>query len=351
MKLNAVYFTPEDWICFRESTVFQSGGDAKTGLPKIETFLGAIKTALIKKAGENPLNLSSELKEIVGDSENPGSLRIWGPFVFNQENSEIRHYFPSPNGIYRVEEGGEFKLMMPHCSVEAEINGKTLKLPWIPYSVEGIETFDGSLIEMNEVSNLQRKLPFSILQSKEISQKLYQVESKVGIALERERKNAEESMLYTLSYYRFKPGAGFFVFADEYTAKTISKLSNVFIGGKTRAAEVDVNTIETEIFNVSQSSKTALCLVTPSVFSNGCLPSDMKIAGCDIKSANIQRKIAVSGWDLVKNQPKPIKHYVAPGTVYYLEGTLDDMQNISSESQDLGYGKYFTVDWDYIGRD
>ena len=351
MKLNAVYFTPEDWICFRESTVFQSGGNAKTGLPKIETFLGAVKTALIKKSGENPLNLSSEMREIVGDSENPGSLRIWGPFVFKRESLGIRHYFPSPNGIYRVKKDSEPTLMMPHCRVEAEIDGKKLKLPWLPLSAEGIETLDGGLIELKEIKNLQSAMPFSVLESKSIGEKLYRVESKVGIALEDKRKNAEESMLYTLSYYRFNPGAGFFVFADDNTAKILARISNVFIGSKTRSASIELDTIETDIFERRTGSKQALCLLTPAVFSNGALPSDMKIANCNIESANIQRKIAVSGWDLVKQQPKPIKHYVAPGTVYYLKGDFGYPQSVSSDSQELGYGRYFTIDWDYIGRE
>jgi len=351
MMLNAVYFTPEDWICFRESTVFQSGGNAKTGLPKIETFLGAVKTALIKKSGENPLNLSSEMREIVGDSENPGSLRIWGPFVFKRESLGIRHYFPAPNGIYRVTKERELALMMPHYKVEAEIDGSQLKLPWIPHSAEGIDTLDGGLIELKEIKNLQSSLSFSVLESKKIAETLYRTESKVGIALEEKRKNAEESMLYTLSYYRFNPGAGFFVFADDKTVKLLAEISNVFIGSKTRSATVEFGTIETDVFDRRTRSKQTLCLLTPAVFSNGALPSDMKIAGCDIESANIQRKIAVSGWDLVKQQPKPIKHYVAPGTVYYLKGDFGYPQSVSSDSQELGYGKYFTVDWDYIGRE
>ncbi|HPD39293.1 MAG TPA: type III-B CRISPR module-associated protein Cmr3 [Mesotoga infera] len=351
MKLNAVYFTPEDWICFRESTVFQSGGNAKTGLAKIEAFFGAVKTALIKKSGENPLNLSSEMREIVGDSDNPGSLRIWGPFVFKRENSGIKHFFPAPNGIYRVKEDSELEFMMPHYKVEAEINGRQLKLPWIPSSIEGIDTFDGSLIELKEIKNFQSARPFSVMESKSIGEKLYRVESKVGIALEKGRKNAEESMLYTLSYYRFNPGAGFFVFADDNTVKILAGISNVFIGSKTRSATVEFGTIETDVFDRRMGSKQALCLLTPAVFSNGALPSDMKIAGCDIESANIQRKIAVSGWDLVKQQPKPIKHYIAPGTVYYLKGDFGYPQSVSSDSQELGYGKYFTIDWDYIGRE
>ncbi len=351
MKHNVIYFTPEDWIGFRENTVFQAGGNARTGSAKIETFLGALKTALIKEAGEDPGNLSSELRRIVGDSDHTGSLRIWGPFVFKRENSGIKHYFPAPNGIYRIKEDSELELMMPHHKVEAEIYGRQLKLPWIPHSAEGIDTLDGGLIELKEIKNLQGNRPFSVLESKFIGERLYRVENRVGIALEKERKNAEESMLYTLSYYRFNPGAGFFVFADDYTANLVSKVSDVFIGSKTRSASVEVMNVEIDIFDQKPGSKKAVCLVTPSIFSNGSLPSDMRIAGCEVRSANIQRKIAVSGCDLARQQPKPIKHYVALGSVYYLEGSFENTESVSIESQDLGYGKYFTVNWDYIGRD
>jgi hypothetical protein len=69
--------------------------------------------------------------------------------------------------------------MMPHYKVEAEINGRQLKLPWIPSSIEGIDTFDGSLIELKEIKNFQSARPFSVMESKSIGEKLYRVESKV----------------------------------------------------------------------------------------------------------------------------------------------------------------------------
>ena len=349
MKLKIVYIQPEEWVSFRSNSMFTIGGDGKLTVPKIETFYGAFKTAVLKQNKINPLKdgIPEEFKSIIGDSDIAGDLNIWGPFFFKNENGSKKHFFPVPSSIYQIEENDDskkLKNMEPNKEMKYDYNTHELNLPWIGDYTDDISSPDGELIELAELENFKDGKEFETFCKSEI----YSIESKLGIALKSSEKHTEESMIYTLLNYRFKENTGFFLFTDEKTYNLLKGIEEIFLGSKQRSAFVSYGEIETSVFDKNNSNKKAICLLTPCVFDDGFIPKDGKLGSSKIISAVLGRKLAVSGWNLVKQEPKPILNVVSPGSVYFLDGDIENDLEISSEKSDFGYGKYITFNWDYF---
>jgi CRISPR-associated protein Cmr3 len=82
----------------------------------------------------------------------------------------------------------------------------------------------------------------------------------------------------------------------------------------------------------SPSSGLRLVAVTPLCFGKGWLPDALsesggvyrgRLAALDheviLRAAFVPRPIHVSGWDMVKGEPKPTSRMVPPGAVYFFE--------------------------------
>jgi CRISPR-associated protein Cmr3 len=68
------------------------------------------------------------------------------------------------------------------------------------------------------------------------------------------------------------------------------------------------------------------------------------VGGGTLVSAVIGKPLAISGWDVANKRPKPLRHYVPAGSVYYFENaTWKDTQFTESpegEAQfsQMGFG-------------
>ncbi|OAA26689.1 hypothetical protein AT15_06330 [Kosmotoga arenicorallina S304] len=376
MKYNVVYFEPEEWVAFRENTGFEIGTSARLSQPKVETFLGAVRTAFLRKSGTDPENIPEEIASKIGNSFSSGLFKMVGPFIY----SEDRHYLPAPANLYELtdEEESEsksnkkkeYKLMVPNKELSHNYDGFDLNLPWIPYSKKVAKQPEGELIEIKSLEALQKgKLDelnlarfadhiaaietHDELNLARFADHIAAIETHVGIALEKNAKKTEEGMLYSINTYRFKENSGFYFFIDNKTKEIIKEIDEVFLGMKQRVAKLRFGEIETNLFEFKSNNKSAVCLITPAIFNNGFMPSDGMMKSTKITSAIVKRKIPISGWDLAKNEPKPIYHAVPPGSVYFLDGSIDNdlfTNSISDMLDDFGYGRYFTINWDFFRR-
>ena len=357
MKYHVVYFEPEEWVAFRENTVFETGDSARLSHPKVETFLGAVRTAFLKEKGIDPKDIPEEIVSVIGDSSSTGILRMIGPFFY----SGNKHYLPIPANLYELKEETEeaktdtkktHELMIPNKKLKYNYNGFDLHLPWIPYSEKVAEQPEAELIEIKSLEALQMGNldELNLIKFTDIAS----TETHVGIALENGKKGVQDEMLYSVNTYRFKENSGFFFFINEETKKLLDELDEVFLGMKQRVAKLHFGIMETNLFEFVPTNKSAICLITPSIFDNGFMPSNGIIKDSKVVSAIVKRKMPISGWDLAKNQPKPIYHVVPAGSVYFLDEPIDnDLFNnsISNLFDDFGYGRYFTINWDFLRRD
>jgi CRISPR-associated protein Cmr3 len=99
--------------------------------------------------------------------------------------------------------------------------------------------------------------------------------------------------------------------------------------------------------------KQKIIFTTPAYFVSGWYPSDNNLSE-KLISAALPRPLTIGGWDLAKRRPRPILRYVAPGSVFYFDGTnfraigqLTEQPSDSLPLANLGFGEYITGNWEY----
>lgn len=345
-KLYAVYFQPEDWLAFRENRRFNPGDTARSVFPSPFPFYGAIRTALLRRYGvkliyhQKPA-LSKELGMKIGDENNPGIIKLYGPFLYSEEKEGKKHYFPAPKNIYACNSG--YKTMR-YFDTEIELEDLRIGLAWIPEYDEIKETVE-DYIELEELIKLQSGKSFVLCKPDNLN-----AESKLGIALEKSQKKSQEGMIYTMTIYRFKNG-GFFMLTDnQQTVDELSNLDGVFIGSKQRWCNMKVESFPYNIFQRIQSKNIAIELITPAIYENGIVPKEGRFGEAQIKAIAAAKKIAISGWDYASGKPKPMHQAVSPGTVYYLDKMPQSDESITSQSfySQFGFGRFVYIPYETL---
>ncbi|ANE40717.1 hypothetical protein IM42_00485 [Fervidobacterium sp. SC_NGM5_O18] len=340
-----VYFEPEEWIAFREVKQFGSGSYAQTVYPSPYPFYGAVRSAILKAHGielqyHKKPNIPKQLQELVGDENNPGRIKLIGPFIYSEENGQKKHYFPAPKNVYLKQDNGEKQYKrMQYFEIETKVGNFTLKgLAWIP-EMTNIEPVEEAYIELRELEKYKQGQSFKLS-----SPKNFIIESKVGIALEKDYKKVKESMLYTMNVYRFKNGGFFMITDSEETVQELTKLEGVFLGAKQRWARISVEKVTTTLFDKLENTnheQTAIMLITPAIYDEGIAPYDLKFGNSQILAIASGKRMVISGWDYAFGRPKPIYHAVASGTVYYLDSIPSETEVITKSKHNLfGFGSF-----------
>lgn len=338
MSLYAIYFEPEDWLSFREVRRFGPSDITKSVMPSPLPFYGAIRTALMQKYGinlkyhEKPI-LSEELKRKLGDENDPGIIRLYGPFIYSEESGQKKHYFPAPKNVYKKKNIYKAMVLSQH---KEEIEGIELHLVWIP-EITDVSEAEEPYIELQELRKMQRGEPFRLC---EVGN--YQQEYKIGIGLQNDLKLAKERMIYFMTTYRFKNG-GFFMLTDsEETIREVEKLDGVFLGSKQRWARIKIEPFPENIFERADSENVAIMLLTPAIYKNGIVPENGSFGNIKILGIASGKKVPISGWDYANGRPKELHHAVSPGTVYYLDRAPVSQSEIinASKLSKFGFGKF-----------
>lgn len=160
-------------------------------------------------------------------------------------------------------------------------------------------------------------------------------EPKIGIARTRETRTTKASALYRVGMSRLE-GSGnqhktsFYV---EYKGLDIAAPPTIVtLGGdgkKAIARHVEEQNIRQPIFNESDTIF-KLYIATPSIFTQGAIPDFIDpqngfkgsiIEGIEVKllTCAIGKFLALGGFDLVRQAPKPMQKAVPAGSVYYFE--------------------------------
>ena len=353
MKMTAVYFEPEDWLVFREIRRFNPSDRVESIFPSPFPFYGALRSALLRKWGvklkyaKSP-EISDEQREILGNANNAGKLRLFGPFIFERDgDGNVRHYFPAPKNIYKVTDHckKEYK-EMPVLMLDKKVEADELKLDlaWKP-EYNGASEAESAFIELNEFERLHRGESFTLDGPRGL-----RTENQIGVGLETDMKHVKEGMIYSITRYRFVDGGFFMLTDDEETLELLKGIDGVFLGGKQRWANVKFCEMETHIFEpVDLNRPVAVSLLTPALFDGGIAPKSGQISNKQIVAIVGAKKVAISGWDLENNTNKPIYHAAAPGSVYYLNGSLDTGATLQeSDLTDFGFGKVAFMSWEYF---
>lgn len=372
---------PIDVLFFRDSKPFSRGSEhfAKSIFPPYpQTLYGAFRTKALEELqcdfgefkegnlifkNEQLVNANGgidNIKEQIGDVNSIGKFLLKGPVLLKQNKSI---YIKIPTDVKKV--SGIVKIMSPfdwnQYGIETDFNLNNY--PHLPTNTPA-EDLDGYI-------SLRAFINFYLLNEQVISEKdilkpndIFEYEIRTGIEINDEKDTTQEGKLYTAGFVRLKDEWS--LYAEIENLSVLPQNGTLKLGGSNRVCEY--TTLNNNPFGdyfqdakpnimqqIQETKKFKIVLLTPTIFNNGWI-SDKFNSNFELEKNNVKIKLIsavinkpeyISGWDIAKRRPKPLKKLVPAGSVYYFElvaGTVEDLftefnfKNFTDENPNLGFG-------------
>jgi CRISPR-associated protein Cmr3 len=303
--------------------------------PNASTVVGAFRAALARGKGwDGKSDWNNELIAVLGNGyDDLGQLSFAGPFLM--KGREL--LFPMPAHVLGRKNDGPDILFEPCDWLEPSADPVTCDMGRIrlPLRMGMYQTEIGEKEPSSpegffiNSSGMQKIINGELPLSKEcfhISQ-LFCRESRVGIARDANTMACIEGEIYSPVYTRLKYGIslvmGIAGIPDNWSLPAYFPL-----GGESRLASCESVFPEFSRQQVGEENS-ILMLVTPGYFPNGNWwgagpgESAEKLASIlsgRVSSAVFDRPSGIGGWDSLKNQSLPMRPFVTPGAVWWIEG-------------------------------
>jgi len=376
-----------DVLLFRDSKPFAAGEGfwARSVFPPNSLpFMGALRAKLLvdndirfedyhkflnEKNKPIPLNLKQKIQpiaDLIGSSEDYGKLTLTGPFLSRQDSTnKLTTFFPAPLDLILGK--NRVKYLKPRSfgwglktlkalTDKSEYNFSALPL----WTDESGDLPEEKYIKTSGVINYLKGSPrLQINDSTDIWGNEFQVGIEKGA-----QRTAEIGKIYSVEFIRLREiinsqgfsSFGFLVKLEDFTSAEFKTQGLLALGGEGRAAkytkieESEINSLveliqgDFLIDSLQGEKRFKIYLATSAVFSNGWYPDFLKaendglvgeINGLKFKliSASVNKPTTVSGWNLVKNRPRPLVKAVPAGSIYHFEllgGEIFDEAKIES---------------------
>ncbi|OUD14539.1 type III-B CRISPR module-associated Cmr3 family protein [Thioflexithrix psekupsensis] len=305
-----------DPLFFRDGKPFSAGGDIwadGAGLPMPSVIYGALRATYAVHHAIPPEQIEEKTK----------NFRITDLYYSVRGH---RYLLPAPLDL-AVEEKPE-KTYHGYYYYRRPISSKI------------ITNFGFSEVIMPEKQSLKESLGFLIQETsfrnylqgkkkniylKKIKEYLHE-EPKIGIVYNMATHSVEEGFLYRVGTQRFEIKLSVEIEGlNDFPKKGLMKL-----GGEGKAARFDsISNFGSKIIPKEHSLKKGsvfkLYLASPAIFHQGAYP-DLERFGfsCKLITAAIPKPVAIGGFDIQKNRPKPTYQVVPAGAVYYYRNDNDD---------------------------
>ena len=374
METTHLFIDPIDTLFLRGNKLFGDPGSFGDALvpPWPSVAAGALRSALLAQRGYDPARFARG--EITDDTElgtpaQPGSFLI-ARFQMASRGSdgtvEPLYGLPADLSIIRRETGNdrdedcEVRRIQPHAppdGVQTSATTRSLAVlaqPWRGKSLferwltaEGWRQYlDGDDIDWAHL------VP---------SNGLWQVDTRIGIALDPLKRRASDGALFTSQGVVFRKrehdrhdGApsvksgcdiGFLV---GVSGATLPDALTLRFGGDGRSAVAtrtdDMQAPKVDYERIVAARRGRLILTTPGLFEGGWLPTGVTDDGCDLRfdlhgvrarivCAAVPRSEVISGFDLSKQCPKPAQRVAPLGSVYWLDeldATANALRNLAA---------------------
>ncbi len=344
-----LFLQANDTFFFRDGRPFTKG-DQSEGYsifpPLPSTILGALRTAYIAEHGDLSAFYAGKMAMTIGTPDSLGSISLNGVFLADR-NSTI--YYPIPldlvvkkketdNRLYLLKVGTESSNLSSNASL-------TYLLKW--FGAEDVESETNGRLEGIVMAEYllggQTEFGFRPIED------FIRFEPKIGIERDYRTSSAKDNMLYRINMSRFQSQ-----FLKKNERKALSDLGFVVdyqckielpengmlkLGGEGKsftykqscyhtdplAAEEDMTALK-EVIHSSGFFK--LYFATPAIFDHGWLPkwidkttynAQYESLSFELITAAVGKPIAIGGWDMKKNMPKPTRQAVPAGSVYYFK--------------------------------
>ena len=376
----ALYIEPLDSLFFRGGRPMESGSRNRSELPGPQNLLGMIRTYIWGACGCDFSQLAHQLKQgatpavaaaSCGVPEWAAKLQVRGPWLarFSCRQTEAEDLFLAPPANLEPGNGKHWVLHpskepMPGISTSSAALMPLWNRSWArervnpPEDAAGKKT-DQVLIRfkaLREFLSGATALSSGLDQENFISpRKLYALEPKVGIGLSVETLTVEEGLLFSTDLLRLNLEycQGFYaeILADSATEVDRLFASPVVLtfGGESRC--VSVRAVQPLVWpTIEGNSSRFAYLLSPAFFGAKAVPDRLpgNVAPCAV---SVRDAYSISGWDLARHGPKPVRFGVAAGSVYFTESSqpCDPLTSVTTECEDqaAGYGAVLQGVWNY----
>lgn len=377
-----LFLQPNDTFFFRDGRPFTKGEQSEGYSifpPLPSTVLGALRTAYIVDQGDLPSFYTGEMMDTIGTPYSLGSMKLKGIFLADR-NRESRIYYPIPLDLVTKNKEKENKLYVLERSPEKSnfISNASLKhhLRW-DEDDEDVESEANGRLRHLDIRQyfLGEKTTFKFIPI----ENFVCDEPKIGIERDYKTLTSKDNMLYRINMRRFQSryqdmsDLGFVM--DYQCNEKLPENGLLKLGGEGKsftyersshnpdplATEKDMGDLKEKI---RSSRAFKLYFATPAIFENGWLPkwihkntgkntynAEYESLSFELKTAAVGKPIAMGGWDMKNNIPKPTRQAVPAGSVYYFkvsdESCVDTIvktfhyKNISDYQAEEGYGLCF----------
>lgn len=363
MASKWAFIEANDVLMFRDSRPFTAGANftaRSTFPPHPRTMQGFIRTHILESAGGDYQAFASGngdalIHKVVGGIDKFGELSITGPFVARHDpKTGIERFFRAPFDLLQNKEDESLSILQPGRQVSFTAN-----VPfegWRPLmksmSGAGAEA-DGWLSETNFRQYLTGKADGKLLPDEAI----YQTETRVGLELDYSARRGAPGMFYHAEFIRPINHTGLLVGIEN--DQNLFKSGTAYLGGEGRTARIEIPRFEPKSLITATEGRIKIVLLTPAWFTNGWQPDTAEgwsawVGGGRLVSLAIGKPQLISGWDLARKEPRPIRHFLPAGSVFYFENATLTGKAFTEQPPDedgyvaMGFGGYATAGWNYL---
>ncbi len=339
---HTLNFDAQDTLFFRESRPMESiGGSELSSIfpPPARTLIGSVRSLIGERENVNWGEYAKQkeqhpLSTLIGYADDLGPLTFKGPWL----HKKGERLYPAPLNLMQNETEIKFlNISAPrHCDL-----GKAVRLPCLPQGFSHAKPLEDHWLTraaFEQVLLGNTPPPGKIFAKKS----LVSDEPRLGIALDNQRRTAQEHMLYQTRHIRLHETHLALDISGQETPLTAQSITR--LGGEGRMASITPET--TPILPKKPQSTRAthgiiLYLLTPARFSQSTaknwspLPSFTQeeetntvwkghINGISLTlhSAITGKAQREGGWDMIKHQPRAVQSLIPAGSCWYL--TVDD---------------------------
>ncbi|NPV74515.1 MAG: type III-B CRISPR module-associated protein Cmr3 [Pelotomaculum sp.] len=336
-----------DTCFFRDGLPFNMGEGGYTVTnsffpPLMTTLQGAVRTALAAELGWNP-GRDDRWPAELGGPDDLGSIRLRGPYLLK----DGRPLFAAPLNLLarkvREEAGIQkkytFAKLKPGPEVQCDLG--RVRLPVPDDSQQGAATPQNLFLTRSGLEAvLQGKLPGN----GDIREKnqLWNEEPRTGLERDDTKRTAIDGRLYNCTHIRPERGVEVAVYvAGVPSGWNIRKSLIAGLGGEGRLAEVKVEApCSADIMPAPALPQPAedrkvrftVTLVTPGYYNDPRLAvrhGPPGVPGCCV-SACIGKAVRAGGWDLARQEPRPLTSLLPAGSVWFYEAEADDLNKVAA---------------------
>lgn len=320
---------PSDTLFFRKGKPI-SGGEWSDNMlfPNPTVIWGAIYSMMITSGLIDETKLTSDKEE---DRTNElDKLKVGRLFIQHEKNL----YISTPLDIYKEKDKDKKGILELKPISNTFLSNSPLRDFYVgTKTTNTIENLENTFIEVGSFKGntyqFQKTGGFTIKTADKFALEV----PKIGIQRNNTTRTAEEAMLYRDTATQIKKDVSLIVeiFISEALAETfpVSNILKLGAEGKTVLFEdVSNDKLTKNIENLysemernlnNDFSKFRLYIHSPTIFNSGNGIEELQKSGFEVLGMCMGKFQKIGGYDIEKNQPKPMQKAVPSGSIYFIE--------------------------------